>query len=105
LVLFEIFEKALPFFDQMRQMVVLPPSFKSAVIVMPCLHPVPQYRPTSDQVVDALDNTIRKTLETVCNTLSPKEKAALETSAIVSLLAVVREKFDYMKIARSPRDT
>lgn len=49
LVLFEIFEKKLPVFDQIRQTVVLPSSFQSASVVMPCLHPNPERRPTSEQ--------------------------------------------------------
>lgn len=51
LVLFEIFERKLPHFDQARQTVVLPPSFQSASVVMPCLDPTPERRPTCEQVL------------------------------------------------------
>eukprot|EP01127_Copromyxa_protea_P018246 TRINITY_DN5698_c0_g2_i1.p1 TRINITY_DN5698_c0_g2~~TRINITY_DN5698_c0_g2_i1.p1 ORF type:complete len:755 (-),score=74.70 TRINITY_DN5698_c0_g2_i1:66-2300(-) len=58
LVLYEIFERKLPLYDQNRQTVVLPKTFQSASVVMPCLNPVPERRPTIHHVVKVLEKMI-----------------------------------------------
>jgi len=81
LVLYELFEKQLPPYDQMRQMVVLPPSFQSASVVIPCLSVVPEQRPTCAQVVKVLDKMIMNIVSTVKTQLTPEEQEKLRQAA------------------------
>lgn len=82
LVLFELFEKKLPFFDQVRQIVVLPNSFQSASVVMPCLNQVPEKRPLASRVVGVLDKMIRNIVESVRNLLPEMEQVKLRAEAL-----------------------
>ncbi len=54
IVLFEIFERALPAFDLARG-ITLPSAFKSAPLVLPCVALEPERRPTTPQLLLALD--------------------------------------------------
>jgi len=74
LVLYEIFENKVPFFDQQYQCVIIQPNFASASLVMPCLDTTPQRRPKANEVVIALDSTIRNIVTTVIPRLSDNER-------------------------------
>jgi serine/threonine protein kinase len=58
LVFYEIFEKALPLWDQYASRVRLPSVFQSASLVCPCIQSDPNRRPNADTVVDVLDKMI-----------------------------------------------
>jgi len=81
LVLFELFEKQLPTYDQFRQTVALPPNFQSASVVMPCLHLVPEQRPQCSQVVHVLDKMIMNIVKTVVAQLPTEEQEKLKKAA------------------------
>lgn len=78
LVLYEIFERSLPFYDQDQNCVMLPNQFQSSTLVLPCLALYPDHRPTANNVVKALDDTIKKTCSAVANILSQSDKAAVK---------------------------
>jgi len=81
LVLFELFERQLPNYDQMRQMVVLPPNFQSASVVMPCLSQIPEQRPSASQVVTVLDKMIMNVVGGVKKQLPQEEQDKLKLGA------------------------
>lgn len=59
LVLYEIFERRVPTFDQQRQTVIMPPTFMSAPVVQPCIDRNPESRPHPRQVTKVIDNLIK----------------------------------------------
>eukprot|EP01122_Echinamoeba_exundans_P009577 TRINITY_DN3422_c0_g1_i1.p1 TRINITY_DN3422_c0_g1~~TRINITY_DN3422_c0_g1_i1.p1 ORF type:complete len:924 (+),score=140.10 TRINITY_DN3422_c0_g1_i1:50-2821(+) len=77
LVLYELFENKLPFYDQMRQCVILPKQFQSASVVLPCVAAKPSSRPTAAQVVKVLDMMIRNVVGKVRKHLPPEEEYLL----------------------------
>lgn len=77
LVLYELFENKLPFYDQLRQCVVLPKQFQSASVVLPCVAAKPSSRPTAAQVVKVLDMMIRNVVGKVRKHLPPEEEYLL----------------------------
>jgi len=62
LVLYEIFERRVPVFDQQRQQVNLPAQFMSAPVVLPCIDRNPESRPKPRQVLSVIDNLIKTTV-------------------------------------------
>eukprot|EP01128_Nolandella_sp_AFSM9_P007384 TRINITY_DN4027_c0_g1_i1.p1 TRINITY_DN4027_c0_g1~~TRINITY_DN4027_c0_g1_i1.p1 ORF type:complete len:777 (+),score=148.30 TRINITY_DN4027_c0_g1_i1:242-2332(+) len=77
LVLYEIFEGKLPAYDQVRQKVMIPRSFQSASVVLPCLNHMPAKRPTSTQVVTVLDKMINNVVASVKKQLPQSEQDQL----------------------------
>jgi len=73
LVLYELFERKLPNYDQNRQTVVLPPTFQSSTVVMPCLNPIPTSRPPSHQLVSVIDKMINHLVTSVRSLLPAHE--------------------------------
>jgi len=81
LVLYELFEKQLPNYDQLQGRVVLPPSFQSASVIMPCLGPVPEQRPQAAAVVHVLDKMIKNVVSAVKDLLPKEEQELLKKEA------------------------
>jgi len=79
LVLYELFEKKLPDYDQMRQTISLPPSFQSASVVIPCLNVSPERRPTAHQVVAVLEKMISNIVKSVQKLLPQAEQDKIQT--------------------------
>jgi serine/threonine protein kinase len=80
LVLYELFENKLPYFDQVTQSVVLPPRFQSASVVFPCLNTMrPEARPSAAQLVKVLDQMIRNSVTKVKNLLPTDEQLFLKS--------------------------
>jgi len=84
LVLFELFEKQLPTFNQYTQSVVLPPNYQSASIIRPCIYPIPEQRPPAAKVVIVLDQLLTHTLKGL-HKLLPKSEQELLTRDIPQL--------------------
>jgi hypothetical protein len=84
LVLYELFERKLPVYDQMKQTVTLPPYYQSRSVIKPCLNEIPEQRPTAGTVVKVLDRLIRNILSNVRTLLpeSEQEKLRIEASMI-----------------------
>jgi serine/threonine protein kinase len=73
LVLYEIFEYQLPYYDLITQSVHLPAQFQSAPVVRPCVSLRPDSRPTAVKVVNVLNQMIRNVLEKVKDVLPPED--------------------------------
>eukprot|EP01123_Difflugia_compressa_P010990 TRINITY_DN4189_c0_g1_i1.p1 TRINITY_DN4189_c0_g1~~TRINITY_DN4189_c0_g1_i1.p1 ORF type:complete len:664 (-),score=101.48 TRINITY_DN4189_c0_g1_i1:86-1891(-) len=80
LVFYELFEKKLPSWDDVRKIIVLPTQFQSYPMVNPCVNPNPERRPTAAQVVKALDNMIVGIVEAIKNNLPQVEQDMLSQS-------------------------
>ncbi|XP_049851299.1 probable serine/threonine-protein kinase DDB_G0278665 isoform X1 [Schistocerca gregaria] len=82
IVLYEIFERCLPQFDQVRQTVIFPIHFQSSNLVLQCVDQTPQVRPTAAQIVKKLDIIIRNILNKVRTLISPDEEILLKQNAL-----------------------
>eukprot|EP01125_Pyxidicula_operculata_P019299 TRINITY_DN698_c1_g1_i2.p1 TRINITY_DN698_c1_g1~~TRINITY_DN698_c1_g1_i2.p1 ORF type:complete len:874 (-),score=213.49 TRINITY_DN698_c1_g1_i2:666-3287(-) len=82
LVLYELFENKLPGYDQAKQTVILPQSFQSASVVLPCLNHNPERRPTAQLVVKVLDSMIHNILGHVRELLPESEQEMLRNEAM-----------------------
>eukprot|EP01130_Rhizamoeba_saxonica_P018656 TRINITY_DN9407_c0_g1_i2.p1 TRINITY_DN9407_c0_g1~~TRINITY_DN9407_c0_g1_i2.p1 ORF type:complete len:441 (-),score=67.46 TRINITY_DN9407_c0_g1_i2:50-1372(-) len=65
LVMFEIIEGNLPYYDQYRQTVLLPQAFNSSAVILPCLNANPNRRPNAMQIVQVLDTIINNIVRTI----------------------------------------
>jgi len=81
LVLYEVFERKLPAWDNFRQCVVLPQNFQSGSFIIPCLNLKPQLRPTADEVCKVLDKMIRNVVLSIINLLPQTEQESLKKEA------------------------
>jgi len=81
LVVYELFERKLPGWDDNRKVIILPNQFQSYSLVTPCVHTVPEKRPTAILVVKALDKMIISMVESVKASLSNTEQELLLQSA------------------------
>lgn len=79
LVLYELFERKLPAWDDNRKVVILPQSFPSAKLVIPCINSMPEKRPSAQQVVNALDKNIKHIIESLKNSLPKPDQEHLAT--------------------------
>lgn len=73
LVLYELLEKRLPQYDQVRATVVLPRDYDSKDIVGPCLNPDPRRRPKASEIVHKLDSVIRNIIQSIRKHLKEDE--------------------------------
>eukprot|EP01127_Copromyxa_protea_P023158 TRINITY_DN8601_c0_g1_i1.p1 TRINITY_DN8601_c0_g1~~TRINITY_DN8601_c0_g1_i1.p1 ORF type:complete len:777 (-),score=138.76 TRINITY_DN8601_c0_g1_i1:75-2405(-) len=78
LVLYELFEKCLPAFDQNTGITSLPKQFQSAPVVLPCVNPNPEARPNVEKLLTILDGLVRKIVGSVKSSLGADEQAMLE---------------------------
>jgi len=81
LVLYELFEKKLPPWDNARQCVVLMPTFQSASIILPCINGQPHLRPTIEDVCKVIDKMIHNVVLAVKNLLPQAEQEKLKTES------------------------
>uniref|UniRef100_A0A6B2L2I9 Protein kinase domain-containing protein n=1 Tax=Arcella intermedia TaxID=1963864 RepID=A0A6B2L2I9_9EUKA len=84
LVLFELFEKKLPDFNHATQSVIIPPSFKSANVILPCLQPIPEKRPTAQQLVQTLEMSISNVVKNVSKLLPENEQKIVQDITVQS---------------------
>lgn len=73
LVIYELLEKRLPQYDQIRATVVLPAQYDSKEIVGPCLSPDPRRRPKASEIVHKLDCVIRNIIQSIRKHLKEDE--------------------------------
>lgn len=73
LVIYELLEKRLPQYDQMRATVVIPREYDSKEIVGPCLNPDPRRRPKASEIVHKLDCVIRNIITSIRKHLKDDE--------------------------------
>lgn len=73
LVIYELLEKRLPHYDQLRATVVIPREYDSKEIVGPCLHPDPRRRPKASEIVHKLDCVIRNIITSIRQHLKDDE--------------------------------
>eukprot|EP01124_Arcella_intermedia_P023035 TRINITY_DN3569_c0_g1_i2.p1 TRINITY_DN3569_c0_g1~~TRINITY_DN3569_c0_g1_i2.p1 ORF type:complete len:673 (-),score=145.46 TRINITY_DN3569_c0_g1_i2:53-1999(-) len=95
LVMYEIFERQIPGYDQQRGMVVLPPQFSSAPLVLGCIHMIPHMRMTMEQVVENLDDSIRRSLGVVLGGLPPETRLKINESSKLEGLAITRDPLEF----------
>jgi len=84
LVLYELFERKLPEYDQHHQTVSLPSSYQSRSVIQPCLNENPDVRPSAGQVVKVLDKLIRNILSSVRTLLPDIEQERLRLEAYMN---------------------
>jgi serine/threonine protein kinase len=77
LVLFELFERKLPSWDDNRKVVILPQSFRHQNIIIPCLDSIPEKRPTAEQMIKLLDQMIVTIVEGLKNSLPKSEQETI----------------------------
>jgi len=80
LVLYELFERKLPSWDDNRKVVILPQYYKYQNIITPCIDTNPEKRPTAAQMVQRLDQMIIKIVESLKNSLSKSEQETINGS-------------------------
>jgi len=80
LVIYELLEKRLPQYDQVRAQVVIPHAYDSKDIVGPCLSPDPSRRPKASEIVHKLDCVIRNIITNIRKTLKEEELKELGLS-------------------------
>jgi len=78
LVLFELFEKKLPSFNDYTQVTSLPAKFQSSPCVLPCVNPDPKNRPKINQLIDVLEGLIKGIVSRVKEVLSAQDGAEVE---------------------------
>jgi len=74
LVLYEIFESRLPDFDQYRQIITMPQTYKFYSVIHPCLRLDPLKRPISTDLVKELNDAIHNIMTAVYEILPEDEK-------------------------------
>lgn len=80
LVIYELLEKRLPQYDQIRAQVIIPSNYDSKDIVGPCLSPDPSRRPKASEIVHKLDCVIRNIITNIRKTLKEEELKELGLS-------------------------
>jgi serine/threonine protein kinase len=73
LVIYELLEKRLPQYDQIRAQVIIPRDYDSKDIVGPCLNPDPRRRPKASEIVHKLDCVIRNIITSIRKHLKEEE--------------------------------
>lgn len=74
LVLYELFERKLPAWDDNRKIVILPANFRYQHIIVPCVDITPERRPNANQVIKILDQMIISIVESLKNSLPSNQK-------------------------------
>eukprot|EP01130_Rhizamoeba_saxonica_P014428 TRINITY_DN6304_c0_g1_i1.p1 TRINITY_DN6304_c0_g1~~TRINITY_DN6304_c0_g1_i1.p1 ORF type:complete len:575 (-),score=108.71 TRINITY_DN6304_c0_g1_i1:1138-2724(-) len=74
IVLFELFEKQLPRYDRIRRMVVLPRTFQSSNVILPCLNYNCNLRPKVVEVISVLDDLIAGIVTSIRKLLPDREQ-------------------------------
>jgi len=74
-VLFELFERMLPKFDQSKQTFVFPETYKSANLVHPCFNADASKRPTAKMVVNTLTKIRHQILAAIQSNLQKSDPA------------------------------
>jgi len=85
LVLYELFERRLPGFDQNIMAPVLPAQFQSSAVVLPCVNTSPDKRPSAAKVVSLLDTMIQNIVKLVRDVLPKGEQEKLHKEAKIVL--------------------
>ena len=60
-------------------------NFQSAPVVLPCVNPVPEGRPTIEKLTTMLDGLVRKIVGSVNSALSLEEQKLLEEGNIIRI--------------------
>jgi len=95
IVLYELFQRELPPYDNTRQVAVLPTNFRSAGIVLPCVHPDPKMRPTCDILLNELDGALRRTLDIISKQLPEEDRNRIKSAGGDSLEKQMIEMYRY----------
>mmetsp|Transcript_24575 Transcript_24575/g.27336 ORF Transcript_24575/g.27336 Transcript_24575/m.27336 type:complete len:446 (+) Transcript_24575:69-1406(+) len=77
LVLYEIFELKLPYWDQRTARCLLPQRFQSSDLVLPCVNVNPMKRPKARELVYQLDAMIRQVIKGVLQSLPQNEQMSV----------------------------
>lgn len=82
LVLYELFEKKLPHYNEELQVIELPKQFNSSNVVLNCINSNPKRRPTASTVVDILNKIIRNILFKVKEFLPKEDETILKIQSM-----------------------